>query len=168
MAHQRCRTPQTRAIFVYQSVAYGLFPKKKPQQLLRPLESHTRASAKRQKIIVTLRMIVGTLPYSLLAHSEENAATAEEQIQKRVRDDNNPRGVRRGSFIRASDFYPATAIRTHVGDGPFLAARCLTQARVTGDASYLCVQPAARASDSHTRRKYLARPGSDSPAASHQ
>jgi hypothetical protein len=71
MAHQRCRAPQTHAIFAYLRVAHGLFPKKKPQRLLRPLKSHTRASAKRLGIILTVRMVVGTLPYRLLAHSEQ-------------------------------------------------------------------------------------------------
>jgi hypothetical protein len=48
--------------------------------MLRPLKSHTWASAERAAIFGALRMVVGTLPYSLLMRSEEQAATAGERI----------------------------------------------------------------------------------------
>jgi hypothetical protein len=73
---------------IYASLTVS-FLKKKPQRLLRPLESHTWASAEHTSIIDALRMVVGTLPYRLLARSEEQAATAEERIQKWLRDDNS-------------------------------------------------------------------------------
>lgn len=62
-------------------VSLTVLSKKKPQRLLRPLESHTWATAERSSIVDALAIAVGTLPYYLLAQSQGHAAIEEERIQ---------------------------------------------------------------------------------------